>query len=99
MPTIECVGEPDLRAFVLGQLPERVAQSVCAHLETCPERSLGSRSLGTFPIFHQCPRPHGRTPNHAETTMNTTKPNSVPSFARASLSNPKSAEPQQRPVR
>src|SRR5271170_2727385 len=35
MPGLECVNESELRAFLLGQLPERVGQVVSAHLETC----------------------------------------------------------------
>lgn len=32
-----CVGEQDLQAFLLGQLPRRIAQTVSAHLDVCPE--------------------------------------------------------------
>jgi WD40 repeat protein/tRNA A-37 threonylcarbamoyl transferase component Bud32 len=36
MPDVECVSEQELRAFLLGQLPERIGQAVFSHLESCP---------------------------------------------------------------
>jgi serine/threonine protein kinase/tetratricopeptide (TPR) repeat protein len=35
MPGLNCVSDADLRAFLLGNLPERVGQAVCRHLESC----------------------------------------------------------------
>jgi WD40 repeat protein len=45
MSAIECVGEPDLRAFLLGQLPERPAQAVAGHLDACPQCEAAARRL------------------------------------------------------
>jgi WD40 repeat protein len=45
MPDIECVGEADLRAFLLGQLPERVARAVSGHLDACAECEAAARRL------------------------------------------------------
>jgi tetratricopeptide (TPR) repeat protein len=36
MPPVDCVSEADIRAYVLGDLPERVARLVHAHVEHCP---------------------------------------------------------------
>src|SRR6516162_6863432 len=36
MAEIGCVSDHDLRAFVLGELPERLAAAVARHLELCP---------------------------------------------------------------
>ncbi|MFL5330461.1 MAG: protein kinase domain-containing protein [Gemmataceae bacterium] len=35
MTKLECICEPDLRAFVLGELPSRVEKLVAAHLANC----------------------------------------------------------------
>jgi tetratricopeptide (TPR) repeat protein/predicted Ser/Thr protein kinase len=45
MPGPGCVSEPDLRAFLLGDLPERLAGSVAAHLEGCPACEQAARRL------------------------------------------------------
>jgi WD40 repeat protein/tRNA A-37 threonylcarbamoyl transferase component Bud32 len=45
MPDVDCVDEQDLRAFLLGQLPERVSQAVASHLEACPECEAAARRL------------------------------------------------------
>ena len=37
MSAFECVSEPDLRAFLLGLLPEPRSRVVAEHLEGCPE--------------------------------------------------------------
>ncbi len=31
-----CISDHDLKAFVLGELPERLAGAVARHLELCP---------------------------------------------------------------
>jgi serine/threonine protein kinase len=36
MAQIDCISDPDLKAFVLGELPERLAAAVARHLELCP---------------------------------------------------------------
>ncbi len=36
MSGVACVSEGELQAFVLGQLPPRVAQAVARHLDLCP---------------------------------------------------------------
>jgi tetratricopeptide (TPR) repeat protein len=45
MPELSCISEADLRAFLLGQLPERVARVVSGHLETCPGCEARAREL------------------------------------------------------
>ncbi len=52
MPGVECVSEPDLQAFLLGRLPERVGQCISAHLESCAEcEAMASRlDLRTDPL-------------------------------------------------
>ena len=37
MPGLGCTSDANLRAFLLGELPERVARSIASHLEVCPE--------------------------------------------------------------
>jgi eukaryotic-like serine/threonine-protein kinase len=37
MPPARCISDPDLRAYMLGQLPERIGQSVATHLDGCPD--------------------------------------------------------------
>src|SRR5262249_7133221 len=45
MPSHECVSEEQLRAFLLGDLPEGPAQAVAGHLENCPECEAAARRL------------------------------------------------------
>src|SRR5262245_25825986 len=45
MPSYDCVTEEDLRAFLLGDLPERLAQALADHLEGCPECEAAARRL------------------------------------------------------
>jgi eukaryotic-like serine/threonine-protein kinase len=45
MPGPGCVSEPDLRAFLLGELPERLAGPLAAHLEGCPACEQAARRL------------------------------------------------------
>ena len=37
MPGLDCTSDANLRALLLGELPERVARSIASHLEVCPE--------------------------------------------------------------
>jgi len=62
MPGLECVGEADLRAFLLGQLPERVAQAVTEHLEICPRceaavQLLDQKTDGVIRALRRAARP------------------------------------------
>jgi WD40 repeat protein/Tfp pilus assembly protein PilF len=45
MPEPRCISDQDLRAYLLGTLPERVGRSVAAHLECCPECDTRARRL------------------------------------------------------
>jgi WD40 repeat protein len=45
MPEPRCISDQDLRAYLLGTLPERVGRSVAAHLEGCPECDTRARRL------------------------------------------------------
>jgi WD40 repeat protein len=45
MASSPCVSADDLRAFVLGELPEEAAGAVGAHLETCPRCEAAARRL------------------------------------------------------
>src|SRR5262245_56443461 len=73
MPSIQCVGEADLRAFLLGQLPERVSRAVSSHLETCPECEAAAQRLDrqTDPVIRAirraaCPaEPDAANASHA----------------------------------
>jgi WD40 repeat protein/tetratricopeptide (TPR) repeat protein/tRNA A-37 threonylcarbamoyl transferase component Bud32 len=41
----ECVGEPELRRLLRGELPEPVAQAITQHLESCPHCEQTARRL------------------------------------------------------
>jgi tetratricopeptide (TPR) repeat protein len=45
MPGMKCTSEANLRAFLLGELPERVARSIASHLEVCPDCEAVARRL------------------------------------------------------
>ncbi len=45
MPGVACVSEADLRAFILGDLPERLARRVAEHLDGCRECEAAARQL------------------------------------------------------
>jgi serine/threonine-protein kinase len=49
-----CINEADLRAFVLGDLPERLSRSVAEHLETCPRCAAAVRRFDGLadPFLH-----------------------------------------------
>jgi WD40 repeat protein/tRNA A-37 threonylcarbamoyl transferase component Bud32 len=48
-----CISEANLRAFLLGELPERVGQAISSHLETCRDCEAAARRLDglTDPII------------------------------------------------
>jgi WD40 repeat protein len=48
VPHRNCTPEQDLRAFLLGDLPEHLAQTVGSHLEKCPECEAAARRLDTL---------------------------------------------------
>src|SRR5262245_52139103 len=53
MSGLACVNDAELRAFLLGELPEPIAQAVSAHLESCPDCEAAARRLDelTDPII------------------------------------------------
>ncbi len=61
MPGLKCVSEADLRAFLLGLLPERVGRLVSAHLDSCPECEARARRLDrqTDPVVRSLRRAAG----------------------------------------
>jgi serine/threonine protein kinase/WD40 repeat protein len=66
MSGVECVSEADLRAFLIGDLPERVAELVARHLDECPECETAARRLddSTDPVIRSLRRAvGGETPN------------------------------------
>ena len=58
MPGLECTSEANLQAFLLGELPERVARSISSHLEVCPECEAAARRLDglTDPVIDRLRR-------------------------------------------
>src|SRR5262245_16133148 len=58
MRGLACVNESDLRAFLLGELPERVCRTVSDHLETCTECEAAARRLDalTDPVIRSLRR-------------------------------------------
>lgn len=45
MPNCDCVTDEDLRAFLLGDLPEHLARTIASHLETCPACDTAAQRL------------------------------------------------------
>src|SRR3954447_14537632 len=45
MPGRHCVTDQDLRAFLLGNLPDLQADGVSSHLECCPDCEAAARRL------------------------------------------------------
>jgi tetratricopeptide (TPR) repeat protein/tRNA A-37 threonylcarbamoyl transferase component Bud32 len=92
MATADCVTEQDLRAFLLGELPERIGQSVAAHLEGCPHCEALARQLDALPdsVIHslrqvlrpgETPKPAAwETPDPRQTALPTTWPQRVGSY-------------------
>src|SRR5678816_3677548 len=58
MPTAECVTDDDLRAFLLGNLPEHLADPITAHLSSCPDCEAAARRLDdlTDPVIRSLQR-------------------------------------------
>src|SRR5262249_62298897 len=58
MHGLACVNESVLRAFLLGELPERVCRTVSDHLETCTECEAAARRLDalTDPVIRSLRR-------------------------------------------
>ena len=58
MPGLECTSDANLRAFVLGELSERVARTITSHLEVCPECEAAARRLDglTDPVIDRLRR-------------------------------------------
>jgi serine/threonine protein kinase/WD40 repeat protein/tetratricopeptide (TPR) repeat protein len=48
MSEIGCLSESELRAFVIGELPEGVVRLVSRHLETCPDCEAAARRLDSL---------------------------------------------------
>ena len=57
MLELRCFSDQDLRAYLLGKLPERVSRSVAAHLEGCPNCDTRARRLDgeTDPLVADSP--------------------------------------------
>ena len=45
MPSLDCVSAEDLRAYLVGDLPERRALTVSRHLENCPDCEAAAQKL------------------------------------------------------
>jgi hypothetical protein len=45
MPSRDCVSEDELRAFVLGDLPEHLSRTIGGHLETCSDCETAAQRL------------------------------------------------------
>jgi serine/threonine protein kinase/Tol biopolymer transport system component len=45
MPSRDCISAEDLRACLVGDLPEPQAQTICEHLEICPKCEAAARQL------------------------------------------------------
>jgi anti-sigma factor RsiW len=45
MPSLTCIDDTTLRAYLLGDLPERLSDWVTAHLENCPRCEAAARRL------------------------------------------------------
>jgi hypothetical protein len=58
MQSVHCVTDDDLRAFLLGDLPEHLAGSITAHLNSCPDCEAAARRLDdlTDPVVRSLQR-------------------------------------------
>ena len=58
MPALDCVSDPSLRAFLLGELPDRVGQRIALHLEVCEDCEQAARRLDrvTDPVIDRLRR-------------------------------------------
>jgi WD40 repeat protein len=65
MPGVNCVSEADLRALLLGDLPETVARLVTLHLEVCAECEAAAQRLDcvTDPFVGSLRQGMGQTPD------------------------------------
>src|SRR5262245_5559208 len=70
MPGLDCVNDEDLRAFLLGELPERVSGAIARHLESCVDCETAARRLDTLtdPII-RCLRQALSPSRNSETTV------------------------------
>jgi WD40 repeat protein/tRNA A-37 threonylcarbamoyl transferase component Bud32 len=70
MSGLACLNETDLRAFLLGELPEPIVQAVSAHLESCPACEAAARRLDelTDPIIRDLRRRLAPPTGHDRTT-------------------------------
>src|SRR5215470_14532714 len=48
MPGLDCISDEDLRAFLLGELPERVGGAIARHLESCVDCETAARRLDSL---------------------------------------------------
>ena len=73
MPTRECVTEEDLRAFLVGNLPEHLAGPVSSHLESCPRCEAAARRLDdlTDPVIRSLRRALGGGSSGGRTAVDT----------------------------
>jgi len=68
MPRPDCISTEDLRAYLVGDLPERRVQTVSRHLETCPDCEAAAQELEnlTDPMMRSLQRAlgprEGKTP-------------------------------------
>jgi eukaryotic-like serine/threonine-protein kinase len=58
MPTADCVTDDDMRAFLLGDLPEHLATPIITHLSSCPDCEAAARRLDevTDPVIRSLQR-------------------------------------------
>src|SRR5262245_44220763 len=63
MPDLHCVREPDLQAYLLGELPARVDRLVAEHVSTCPscEEKVRTLDKATDPVIRGLRRAFGNT--------------------------------------
>src|SRR5262245_47600956 len=62
MPGRDCVGDDELRSYLVGDLPESSEFAITVHLETCPECEAAARRLDglTDPLIRSLQRALGR---------------------------------------
>src|SRR4051794_17272223 len=61
MPSRQCVTDGELRAFLVGDLPDHLAEPIGSHLETCPTCEAAARRLDdqTDPLMRSLQRALG----------------------------------------
>ncbi len=91
MAGLGCISDASLRAFLLGEVPERVARSISSHLEVCPECEAAARRMDalTDPVIDRLRRAF--TPDPRDVAVATTVEGSVvpPARRRAGPSLPR----------